>query len=237
MRVAGAAWRGPVPGMGPGQFRHPAFGVVMHIMGGSMQAADGWFHNPSSQVSAHFGIGLGGELVQWVDTDDRAWHAGAANPNYYGVETEGSSGPLTPAQVRTFATLYMILARLDGFPFQLANTPGEHGLIYHGAGGAAWGGHPYCPGAPRIAQRAEILNLAAQPADDHNEECDMLLILGADGVPALYSAKDYKAKAGIPNLDELTKLTKGVEGRDYVFVKMSHDELAAVPNTNGQPGL
>lgn len=166
--------------MHPGGLVHPAYGVVMHIMGGSTVAADNWFHNPSSQVSAHFGISVDGHLIQWVDTDDRAWHAGAANPNYYGVETEGSSGPLTEAQCQTFARLWNWLQAQDRFPTAVVDRPGQQGFIWHGAGGTAWGGHPYCPGDSRKAQRQHILDLANHAVSNPSPGGDPLAALTED---------------------------------------------------------
>lgn len=241
MRLSYAEWRGPVPGHSAGGLVRPLWGVVMHIMGSTLAAADAWFHNPSSQVSAHFGIGVDGHVVQWVDTADKAWHAMAANPNYIGIETEGVGGPLTDAQVLSFARVYRDLQLLEGFPFAVAEVPGAHGLNWHGAGGASWGGHLYCPGDDRKAQRGHIIALAQgqpapTPAPSH-EERDMLLILGATGVPALYSSKDLQRKASIPDTAALAELTKGVEGVDYAYMRMDPAQLHDVPLPNGQPGL
>ena len=77
--------------------------VVIHIMDGTLPGTDAWFTNPSSQVSAHYGIGKNGEVHQYVSEDDTAWHAGRVdapvwilikpniNPNLYtiGIEHEG----------------------------------------------------------------------------------------------------------------------------------------------------
>jgi AmpD protein len=66
------------------------------------------------QVSAHFFIRRGGQIIQCVSADDRAWHAGAscwrgrANCNDYaiGIELEGLEGD-------TFAApQYAVLTRL-----------------------------------------------------------------------------------------------------------------------------
>jgi len=55
-------------------------GVVMHVTGpGSMAGMASWFKNPSSAVSAHFGIGKNGEVHQYVEVGDSAWHAGILN--------------------------------------------------------------------------------------------------------------------------------------------------------------
>lgn len=54
--------------------------IVIHVTGpGSMAGMASWFNNPSSQVSAHFGIGKKGEVQQYVEVGDAAWHAGVCN--------------------------------------------------------------------------------------------------------------------------------------------------------------
>lgn len=57
--------------------------VVLHVTGpGTMAGMASWFKNPASQVSAHFGIGKNGEIHQYVEMGDSAWHAGIFNrPN------------------------------------------------------------------------------------------------------------------------------------------------------------
>ena len=78
-------------------------GVVIHIMDGTLVGTDSWFANPTSQVSAHYGVGRTGEVHQYVKEEDTAWHAGRVdapvwklikpniNPNLYtiGIEHEG----------------------------------------------------------------------------------------------------------------------------------------------------
>lgn len=165
MRCPFAEWRGPIPNETPGGMG-AVVGVVFHIMGSSFSAADNWFHNPSAKASAHFGIKQDGALVQWVDTADKAWHAVAANSHWIGVETEGASGPLSDAGIATFGRLYAWLHEVYGVTFQITDDPvNGHGLGWHGMGGAAWGGHDYCPGPERRAQRARVIQLAqrAQP--------------------------------------------------------------------------
>jgi len=77
--------------------------VVVHIMDGTLVGTDSWFANTTSQVSAHYGIGKNGEVHQYVQESDAAWHAGRVdaptwklikpniNPNLYtiGIEHEG----------------------------------------------------------------------------------------------------------------------------------------------------
>lgn len=72
------------------------------------------------QVSAHFVVRRGGEVVQFVSCDRRAWHAGRSawqgreNCNDYsvGVELEGLEGtPFEAAQYDALALLAQALAR------------------------------------------------------------------------------------------------------------------------------
>lgn len=71
------------------------------------------------EVSSHFFIRRDGELVQFVDADARAWHAGASawrgrencNDDSIGVELEGLEGQtFEPAQYRTLQNLCAHLA-------------------------------------------------------------------------------------------------------------------------------
>lgn len=81
--------------------------IVIHIQEGTMAGTDTWFRNPKSGVSAHYGVSKDGDIVQWVQDGDQAWHAGtvknptaeivkarpAINPNRYtiGIENEGKA--------------------------------------------------------------------------------------------------------------------------------------------------
>lgn len=54
--------------------------IVLHVTGpGSLAGMDSWFKNPSSSVSAHFGIGKKGEVHQYVEVGDSSWNAGILN--------------------------------------------------------------------------------------------------------------------------------------------------------------
>jgi hypothetical protein len=163
-RFPNATWRGPVPNQTPGGMS-AHLGLVLHIQQGTEAGTDAWFHNPSSQVSAHFGNPKQGPLDQWVDTDDRAWAEVGGNPSWVSVENEGSSGDsLTASQIENAAQLLAWLHQIYGVPLQISNDPNTPGLSGHSIGGAAWGGHTDCPGAPILAQRQQITDRAAQIA-------------------------------------------------------------------------
>jgi len=107
-----------------------AVAVVEHVMAGTLDGTDAWFHNHTSSASAHFGVGRDGRVFQWVELQDTAWHAGdydhpntalalvtmgwqqrlPANLWTVGVEHEGNTGDgLTPVQFATTVQLHLFI--------------------------------------------------------------------------------------------------------------------------------
>ena len=133
-------------------------GLVLHIMDGTLTGTDAWFHNPHSQASSHFGVGKNGVLIQWVDTNNKAWTEASGNPYWVSVECEGHGGDsLTPQQIATIAKLYEWLESVYHFGFGETSNVNGGGLGHHSMGGMAWGGHLECPGTNVIAQKPLIL--------------------------------------------------------------------------------
>jgi peptidoglycan hydrolase-like protein with peptidoglycan-binding domain len=156
-RFSQAEWDGPVPNRTVAQMVHPVMGLVLHIEQGTESGTNGWFHNPASQVSAHFGVSKAGLLQQWVDTDDKAWAIGAGNRFWISVENEGFAGNVLAAeQIDAVAKILAWLHVTDNVPLVATDNPSTRGLGWHGMGGESWG-HPACPGAPIVAQRVEII--------------------------------------------------------------------------------
>ena len=140
-------------------------GVVMHTMVGDLPGTVSWFNNPKAQASAHFGIAQDGGIHQFgpIGKGWIAWHAGAANHSWYGIEHADHgkpASPLTGEQVTASAQLLECLSAFAGLPLRISDSPSVKGYGWHGMGGIAWGGHPDCPGDVRKAQRAKIIALA-----------------------------------------------------------------------------
>ena len=94
--------------------------IVIHIMDGSFESGESVFRDPTTHKSAHYGISKSGEIHQYVDENDTAYHAGIVvnptwellkphvNPNFYtiGIEHEGRADDEWPeAQLEASATL------------------------------------------------------------------------------------------------------------------------------------
>jgi hypothetical protein len=152
-----AEWKGPVPNMNKGGMVAHPHGLVPHVIVGSLRSADMIFHQASQQKSAHFGVGKDGHLVQWVDTEDKAWAQAAGNPYWWSAECEGlDTEPHTPAQIDTLGRLTAWLWSVSSFTLQVTNDVLSQGVISHRCGGLAWGAHT-CPGDQRHGQRGEIV--------------------------------------------------------------------------------
>lgn len=113
-------------------------------MQGYLRVMDSMCANPRSRVSAHFGVGYGGEIHQYVDLDKAAWHCGniakpiwsgvvlGVNPNLYtvGVETEGFvTEPLTDAQRDSCVYILRLVWREKGLKPVAGMTAIRHSAI------------------------------------------------------------------------------------------------------------
>jgi hypothetical protein len=168
-RYSKAVWRGEgMPFAGKTGSLTQARLIVIHVMQGTLAGTDAWFHNPDSQVSAHFGVGKDGTVYQWVALDQVAWAERDYNDAAYSIEHEGFSGEkLTEPQLEASVKLIDWLAELiekerglrAGVASLRTNLQSGVGVIGHGELGIPGGNHPDCPGAPIIDQ----FNVALRP--------------------------------------------------------------------------
>lgn len=117
--------------------------IVIHIMAGSLAGTDSWFNDPRAKVSAHYGVGAGGLVHQYVRETDTAFHAGVVdqpswsllkpgvNPNFYtiGVEHEGTGDgpwPWPAAQLAASFSLVSDIARRWNIPLDAAHIIPHH---------------------------------------------------------------------------------------------------------------
>lgn len=72
--------------------------IIIHTIVGYAQGADERFNDPSSNVSAHYGVLETGEIWHWVDEDKNAYHAGdyQTNERSIGIEFEDNGQPNSP---------------------------------------------------------------------------------------------------------------------------------------------
>lgn len=133
-------------------------GLVLHVQVGN-GSLHGYFNNPESKVSSNFWCAKDGRMEQYVDANLEAWAQAAGNATYNSVETEGyPDEPLTDAQIKAIAHLYVWGANTYRWPYEVVNTIGAKGLGTHVMGGGSWSpSHHQCPGTLRSAQRQTII--------------------------------------------------------------------------------
>lgn len=77
--------------------------VLMHWTGGTFQSCLNWFKDERSNVSAHYVISKEGDIIQMVEDQNKAWHAGKSSLMGYpksinacsiGIELEGPPSAL-----------------------------------------------------------------------------------------------------------------------------------------------
>lgn len=121
--------------------------IVIHVTDGgrSYRGTVGWFQNPQSKVSAHYVVGQGGEVVQMVRENDRAWHAHHANRDSIGIEHVASRRRgifPTEAEYRASAALVRHLCAKYGIPADeqhvLGHSDADPGTTHTDCPASAW---------------------------------------------------------------------------------------------------
>lgn len=168
--MPGAVWRDVgAPAKYSNGLMRAHLGIVLHVndsQGDQVTSTNGdslysWITGDHG-MSCHFQVSQMGIVEQYIDTRYSSWCQAAGNDTYLSIETEGHpTTPLTPAQVQACAAILAFVHAEHAIPLQLADQPGERGFGWHGMGAPGWG-HASCPGDLRKAQRAQILQLAAQ---------------------------------------------------------------------------
>jgi len=116
--------------------------IVVHISAGTLDSMTSWFSSVDSQVSAHYGVGKDGRIMQYVEEINKAWHAGNIsnptfklfkginiNPNNYtiGIENEGMDLSQAPAlQLDTLCNLIKDIASRWNIPLDRDHIIGHY---------------------------------------------------------------------------------------------------------------
>jgi len=133
------------PHSGPRTIRR----IVIHITDGGARRAIGtanYFHDPGDgrRVSAHYVIGQDGDIVQMVNHDGIAWHAGSANSDSIGIEHQANTRGmnLTEEQYCLSAALVHWLCEQYSIPMDrthiLGHSEADPGTSHTGCPNALW---------------------------------------------------------------------------------------------------
>lgn len=95
--------------------------ITLHIMVGYLGGTDSVFKNPSTQASAHYGIGADGTIHQYVDESDGSYSDAnyASNNSTISIEHEGGMAgvPCTQTCMDASARLCADIARRYGWTY------------------------------------------------------------------------------------------------------------------------
>jgi N-acetyl-anhydromuramyl-L-alanine amidase AmpD len=152
------------------------FVIVDHVAEGSLGSVDNWFTDPKNKVaSAHFCVGVNGEIHQYVKIENYAWANGLSqndwinapapvirdmncNPNYYtvSIEHEGNDGDLTEAQFYASCWLHRYIMDYCNDKWGVGMNLGSYNVIGHNQVDPKR--KPCCPGDkfPWERMRAEL---------------------------------------------------------------------------------
>lgn len=101
--------------------RGPIDKIIIHTMAGTWEGAAARFDDPTSNVSAHYGIKETGELIHWLEEYWTAYHSGdyLINQTSIGIEHEdlgNYNDPRPDALYLTSAKLVADICRFYGIP-------------------------------------------------------------------------------------------------------------------------
>jgi N-acetyl-anhydromuramyl-L-alanine amidase AmpD len=140
--------------------------IVIHVTEGDADSVRAWFHDPSSEVSAHYMVCKSGEIVHFVHESDTAWangrvdHPTAAlvlervtiNPNCWTIsiehEGDGTHELTDPQRASSLALMRDIQTRHHRITFDRHHILGHHEIY----------SLKTCPGAISVDRLVQELN-------------------------------------------------------------------------------
>ncbi len=115
--------------------------IVLHNTAGSMAGTLSWFQQTRSQVSAHYVVDRNADIVQMVEDEFNAWHAGNGlmNRESIGIEiVSGYSGinGMTAAQEQ--AVIRLVRGLMSKYRISAANVRPHRSITNTACPGAIW---------------------------------------------------------------------------------------------------
>ena len=86
--------------------------IICHWMVGTLSSTDSVFQNTTRGTSAHYGVGQGGQVHQYVRESDTAYHAGNWNANITSIGIEHEGGPTSPITESVYQTSAELIAQI-----------------------------------------------------------------------------------------------------------------------------
>jgi N-acetyl-anhydromuramyl-L-alanine amidase AmpD len=181
-----------------GRYGYHPEAIVIHLMDGTLKGTDSWFRNKDAKASTHYGVGVNGEVYQWVEEKDMAWGNGRvdnptwkgikpnANPNLYtiSIEHEGKSGHFwTGDQYNATAQLVKEIAQRWNIPLDA-----DHVIVHS----EIYAKKPSCTGAG--FDKAQLLSMLKPQAPEVRNS-----LVKGDASAAIYWVDNANIAHAIPS--------------------------------------
>lgn len=146
--------------------RFPVDTIVIHVTEGDAESARSWFHNPASQVSAHYLVTKKAVIYHFVHESDTAWGNGrvvdptaqsvidrvGSNPNWWTIsiehEGDGTTELTIPQRQASLWLMKDIQTRHHRIVFDRHHILGHHEIYAPKS----------CPGAISVDRLVKELN-------------------------------------------------------------------------------
>lgn len=202
----------PSPNHYNGRNGHRVTHITLHIMVGRLAGTDAVFQRPSSQASAHYGIGGTGEIHQYVSEANGSYSDAnfSSNNSTISIEHEGGMQgvPMTDACVEASAQLCADISRRYGL-----------GKLWHdGLNGNVWlhreipgTDHYGCPDrAPNGLPVQQVIDRANQlltnPSSQGETEMSTALVIWDDDSGVGYYWSPETGRVGLSHPDQVVVL-------------------------------
>lgn len=179
------------PNFSQGRGGKPISLIVVHHTAGTLAGADAVFQDTVRNTSAHYGVGRGGEVHQYVLEEDTAFQAGVydINQRSVGIEHEDlNADDYTDIEYQTSAALIREICIRYNLPIN-ANTIQPHRAFVATA----------CPGSLDISRLIELAQTGEATVNISKQEYDDLKEWKRKAVeeltPALADATAWKTRA------------------------------------------
>lgn len=210
-------------------------------MQGFLRGTDAWFANPASRVSAHYSVGLNGEIHQHVPEEDVAWQAGnwPINQRSIGIEFEDANLPYTvnrtQAQYDAGAWLIADICRRRGLSSN-RDIVKKHNEVSSS--------HPNCPGNLNVDLLSQLAGTLLTPTEDPTSgdvvahiivTVDVLNARTGPGLQFPVAAQFHRGAATITGWTKGQEVTIG-DRTDNIWLRSQAGHWAAQAGTNANFG-
>lgn len=224
--------------------KKPKTSIVLHTMGGTLAGTDSWFSRPTTIASAHYGVGLNGEIHRYVDEEYTSYANGIYDLNQTSItiETEDKNKPndiqRTNEQTMTVAQLVRDICLRWNIPIDRNHIKGHREVNP--------ASRKTCPGNLPMDEIVKLANIApvetVAPTPVNNDAAtkylnEQLVLRGFGNIEGMCRAlfEDADRYRGLIKPDASGKPPIMVPHTEYVNLSIKARSLDKVADVLGEP--